>query len=81
MEENCLTQLVRETSREGSVTREGLVGDVVVEGHLGHSDHGTIQLSVLGEGGGLDELLLWSFGGQILACLGHGLTESFGKQS
>lgn len=40
-----LTQLVRESSREGSpldllfLNREGLVGDVVVRGHLGHSNH------------------------------------------
>lgn len=45
MEENFLTQLVSEPTREGVpldflfVNREGLVGDVMVGGRLGHSDH------------------------------------------
>lgn len=52
MEENCLTQLVRKPTREGFFeTREGLVGDVVVGGHLGHRDHGIIKLLILGEEG------------------------------
>lgn len=44
VEDNFLTQLVSEPTREGSpldwfVNREGLVGDVMVGGRLGHSDH------------------------------------------
>jgi len=49
MEDNLLTQLVREPTREGALldllfmNREGLVGDVMVGGHLGHSDHKMID--------------------------------------
>ena len=44
VEDNFLTQLVSEPTREGSpldwfVNREGLVGDVIVGGHFGHSGH------------------------------------------
>ena len=54
-EDNFLTQLVSEPAREGVpldllfVNREGLVGDVVVGGHLGHSDHEMIEFLILGE--------------------------------
>ena len=50
-----MSQLVREPAREGAsldllfVNREGLVGVVVVGGHLGHSNHEMIEFSVLGE--------------------------------
>ena len=55
MEENFLTQLVGEPTRGGAsldllfTNREGLVGDVVVRGRLGLSDHEMIESSVLGE--------------------------------
>ncbi|KAM9590845.1 uncharacterized protein ACIBXB_005894 [Morphnus guianensis] len=45
VEDNFLTQLVSEPTRESApldllfVNREGLVGDVMVGGHLGHSNH------------------------------------------
>ncbi|GAB0206658.1 hypothetical protein GRJ2_003131400 [Grus japonensis] len=45
VEDNFLTQLVSETTREGTpldllfVNREGLVGDVMVGGHLGHCEY------------------------------------------
>jgi len=45
VEDNFLTQLVNEPTRQGDsldllfTNREGLVGDVVVRGHLGLSDH------------------------------------------
>ncbi|KAK4830584.1 hypothetical protein QYF61_011819 [Mycteria americana] len=48
--DNFLTQLVSEPTREGTlldllfVNREGLVGDVTVEGRLGHSDHKMIRV-------------------------------------
>lgn len=48
MEDNFLTQLVREQTRKGSLldllftNREELDGDVKVGGHLGHRDHETI---------------------------------------
>ena len=57
MEGNFLTQLVSEPSREGVLldllfaNREGLVGDVVVGGRLGHSDHEMTEFSILGCGG------------------------------
>ncbi|KAK4824398.1 hypothetical protein QYF61_014058 [Mycteria americana] len=55
VEDNFLTQLVREPTREGApldlllVNREGLVGDVMVGGHLGCSDHNMIEFSILRE--------------------------------
>lgn len=45
VEDNFLTQMVREPTREGPlldlllVNREALVGEVTVGGHLGYSDH------------------------------------------
>ncbi|KAK4806242.1 LOW QUALITY PROTEIN: hypothetical protein QYF61_013386 [Mycteria americana] len=53
--DNFLTQLVREPTREGApldllfANREGLVGDVMVAGCLGHSDHEMIEFLILGE--------------------------------
>ena len=50
VEENFLTQLVREPTTEGApldllfVNREGLVGDVMVGGRLGHSNHKIIRV-------------------------------------
>ena len=50
VEDNFLIQLVSEPIREGTlldllfVNREGLVGDVMVGGHLGHSNHKMIVL-------------------------------------
>jgi len=55
VENNFLTQLVSEPTREGApldlffANRDGLVGDVMVRGHLGHSDHEMIEFSVPGE--------------------------------
>ncbi|KAK4827898.1 LOW QUALITY PROTEIN: hypothetical protein QYF61_022321 [Mycteria americana] len=55
VEDNVLTQLVSEPTREGAlldllfVNREGLVGDVMVGGCLGHSDHERIEFLILGE--------------------------------
>ncbi|GAB0177924.1 hypothetical protein GRJ2_000257700 [Grus japonensis] len=55
VEDYFRTQLMREPAREGApldllpVKREGLVGDVTVGGHLGHSDHEMIEFSILGE--------------------------------
>lgn len=45
MKGNCLTQLVKETTREGAqldlliVNREGFVGDVIAGGCSGHTNH------------------------------------------
>ena len=50
-----LTQLVSEPTKEGAsldllfVNREGLVGDVMVGGHLGHHNHEMIEFLILGE--------------------------------
>ncbi|GAB0203785.1 hypothetical protein GRJ2_002844100 [Grus japonensis] len=55
MEDNFLTQLVSEPTREGApldllfANREGLVGDVMIGGHLGHRDHEMIEFLILGE--------------------------------
>ncbi|GAB0209002.1 hypothetical protein GRJ2_003365900 [Grus japonensis] len=55
VEDNFLTQLVSEPTREGApldllfVNREGLMGDVMVGGYLGHSDHKMTEFSVLRE--------------------------------
>ena len=55
VEDNFLTQLVSEPTRAGAsldllfANREGLVGDVVVRGHLGPRDHEMIEFSILGE--------------------------------
>ena len=58
MEDNFPTQLVTEpTTGSASLdllltNREGLVGDVVVGGCLGHSDHEIIEFLVQSEEGG-----------------------------
>ncbi|KAK4827846.1 LOW QUALITY PROTEIN: hypothetical protein QYF61_021983 [Mycteria americana] len=55
VEDNFQTQLVSEPTREGAllellfVNREGLAGDVMVGGCLGHSDHEVIEFLILGE--------------------------------
>ncbi|PKU45296.1 rna-directed dna polymerase from mobile element jockey-like [Limosa lapponica baueri] len=55
VEDNFITQLVSEPTRESTlldlllVNREGLVGDVKVQGCLGQSDHEIIEFSILAE--------------------------------
>jgi len=55
VEDNLLTQLVSESTRGGAsldllfTNREGLVGDVVVGGCLGLSDHEMIEFLINGE--------------------------------
>jgi len=55
MEDNFLMQLVSEPTRGGAsldllfTNREGLVGDVVIGGCLGLSDHEMLEFSVHGE--------------------------------
>jgi len=55
VEDNFPTQLVSEPPRGGAsldqlfTNRAGLVGDMVVGGCLGLSDHETIEFSILGE--------------------------------
>jgi len=55
VEDNFLTQMVKELTRKGTlldlffVNREGLLGDVMVGGCLGHSDHGMTELLILRE--------------------------------
>ncbi|KAK4832281.1 LOW QUALITY PROTEIN: hypothetical protein QYF61_021680 [Mycteria americana] len=55
VEDNFLTQLVSDPTRGGAsldllfTNREGLVGDVVVGGRLGVSDHDMIEFSIHGE--------------------------------
>ncbi|GAB0203729.1 hypothetical protein GRJ2_002838500 [Grus japonensis] len=88
VEDNFLTQLVSEPTREGApldlllVNREGLVGDVMVGGCLGHSDHEMIEFSILGEGRGRDSrtgtLEFWRADFGLLRSL---LAEFLGRQS
>ncbi|TRZ14353.1 hypothetical protein HGM15179_012750 [Zosterops borbonicus] len=55
IEENFLLQLVREPTRGRTVldllfaNRDGLVGDVVVGGHLGNTDDGILEFLIFGE--------------------------------
>ncbi|RMB99766.1 hypothetical protein DUI87_23768 [Hirundo rustica rustica] len=55
MQDNFLSQLVGEPTRGGTMldllfaNRDGLVGDVVVGGRLGQSDHEIIEFSIFGE--------------------------------
>ncbi|RMC11217.1 hypothetical protein DUI87_12132 [Hirundo rustica rustica] len=55
MEDNFLSQLVGEPARGRTMldllfaNRDGLVGDVVVGGRLGQSDHEIIEFSIFGE--------------------------------
>ena len=55
MEDNFLTQLVREPTRRGALldllftNREGLVGDVEVGSCLGQSDYKMEEFSILSE--------------------------------
>ncbi|KAK4810498.1 LOW QUALITY PROTEIN: hypothetical protein QYF61_004278 [Mycteria americana] len=57
VEDNFLTQLVREPTRGGALldllftNREGLVGDVVVGGRLGLSNHDMTEFSIRGKKG------------------------------
>ena len=55
MEANFLAHLVSETTKEGTLldllftNREGLAGDVMAGGRLGHSDREMIECLILGE--------------------------------
>ena len=86
--DNFLMQLVKQPTRRGAslnllfTNRAGLVGDVVVGGHLGLSDHKMIEFSVLGEvKRGSAKPPPWTFGGQTLACSECWLRGSLGKES
>lgn len=52
MEDNFLTDLVREPNRDGRLldlftSRKRLVDNVKVGGHLGHGDHEMVTFSIL----------------------------------
>lgn len=50
--DNFLVQLLREITREGvllPVHRQGLMGEVSVDGHLGHSDQEVVEFKVFGD--------------------------------
>jgi len=84
VEENFLTQLVSEPTRGGAsldllfTNREGLVGDVVVGGCLGLSDHEMTEFSVRGEvkreASKTNTMDFWR------ACSGCWLRESLGRE-
>jgi len=80
-------QLVSEPTRGGAsldllfTNREGLVGDVVVEGHLWLSHHEMTEFLVRGEvKRGSAKPTPWTFRGQTLACSGCCLRGSLGKE-
>ena len=51
--------------------RDGLVGDVVVGGCLGHSDHEIIEFSIFGETRrNINKTFNWTSRGQTLAYFG-----------
>ncbi|PKU40561.1 adaptin ear-binding coat-associated protein 1 [Limosa lapponica baueri] len=88
VEDNFLTQLVGEPTRESAlldlllVNREGLVGDVKVQGRLGQSDHEIIEFSILAEARqGASRTATLDFQKADLACLGTWLRVSLGRQS
>ena len=75
MENNFLTQLVSEATREGAlldlllVNREELVVEIKVGGRLGCSDHEMIEFSILGETKrGVSKTATLHFRGQTLTC-------------
>lgn len=78
--EAFLTQLMSEPAREGTsrglffVNRGGLVGDALLEGCLGHSDHKMMSFQVSEKES--VEQPAWTFRGQGLAYLGMWLPES-----
>lgn len=50
--DNFLVQLLREITREGVlllVHRQGLMGEVSIDGHLGHSDQEVVEFKVFGD--------------------------------
>lgn len=63
------------------VNKEGLVGDVVVSGHLGHNDHENLVLSIRGEiRRGTSRTSTLELQQAYCGLLGHRLTEPFGSQ-
>lgn len=72
MEDTFLTQLLKAPKRvqlDLFVNREGLLGDVMVRGLLGHSHHEVIEFAILGEvRSGISRA--WPSGGQTLAFSG-----------
>ncbi|KAM9591477.1 uncharacterized protein ACIBXB_006274 [Morphnus guianensis] len=54
IEDNLLVQVLRELTRKGAlldllfVNREGLMGEVVIGGCLGHSDHEVVEVQIVG---------------------------------
>jgi len=88
VEDNFLTQLISEPIRGGAsldllfIKREGLLGDVVIRGRLGLSDHDMIEFSVHGEvKRGPEKTPPWTWRGQTLACSGRWLRGSPGRES
>ena len=86
--DNFLTQLVSEPTTGGAsldllfATRVGLVGDVVVRGCLGLSDHGMVEFFVVMLRGGARKTTSIDFrAGKNLGCLGCWLRGSLGRES
>ena len=55
LDDNFLVQVQREPTRKGAlldlllVNREGLVSEVAIGGHLGHSDHEAVKFKIFGD--------------------------------
>ena len=55
LDDNFLVQVLREPTRKGALLnlllekREGLVGDMAIGSHLGHSDHEVVELRFYGD--------------------------------
>ena len=55
LDDNFLVQVLTEPTRKGALldllleNREGLVGDVVIGGRLGHSDHEVVEFKIYGD--------------------------------
>jgi len=87
-EDNFLTQLVSEPTREGApldllfANRKGLISDVSVGGRLRQSYHKMVEFPILREvRRGVSRTATLVFRRADLACLGAWLTESLGRQS
>ncbi|GAB0180024.1 hypothetical protein GRJ2_000467700 [Grus japonensis] len=54
-DDNFLVQLLKEPTRKGALldlllmNREGLMGEVAIGGHLGHSDHEVVEFKIFGD--------------------------------
>ena len=84
--DNLLTELVKEPMRGSEildllfVNKEGLLGDVMVGGHLGSNDHKMVHFFILVESRrGVSRTATLDSGGQTLVTFAPWLRESLGR--